>query len=139
MAEAELYDYLSVVTPDYDTFLSVLAPKSMFEETEKNQVIHDFDDGSERVVTLGSEPISYIKLIFTDGISKSDAGTILDFYHDVSKANGFARSFKYAHTDGHTYVVKFRTKISRDWNLLSILGLLPVKELRLKIIGVVAD
>lgn len=116
MAEVEMYDYLSAVSPDYNSTLDVSPQEVLPEIVEKNQVIHKFDDGSERVVSLDDTAIFHVKLRWNRGITKSDAGTIFDFYADASKANGMARSFKWDHPlDGHTYVVRFRSELSREW------------------------
>lgn len=136
MANKEIADYLTTVTPDYDAFLSVIAPASVAEIVDKNQVKHDFDDGSDRVITLSATPIAQITLQFPEGITEEDAGTIMDFFLDVNKANGYARSFKYFYPkDGHNYVVKFKSRISRKRTFLNHLGLVPVDEVVLKIVG----
>lgn len=139
MANKEIADYLSVVTPDYDYLLDVVAPFSVIELVEKNQVTHIFDDGSERVLTLSVTPIAQLTLQFTEGVTESDAGIIMDFFLDTNKANGYARSFKYYYPqDGHIYVVKFKSKLSRRRTLISTLGYVPVDEVVLKIIGIVS-
>lgn len=140
MANQEIYDYFSTATPDYDVLLDILAPKTVVEISDKNQIRHYFDDGSDRVIELASDPIVKFTLQYHEGITESDAGIILDFFLDSSKANGYARSFKYYYpNDGHTYVVKFETKIIRRRSYLIGIGYLPVDEVKLKVIGTIAD
>lgn len=111
------------------------------EEVDKNQVIKHFCDGSERVIVRDDTSYFYLRVGWIEGITESDAGTILDFWTDANKANGYARSFKLYNTgDGHTYVVKFRSKLIRNRSaLLNPLGIVPVDEMRFKVIGYIAD
>jgi len=136
MAEKELYDYLTTVTPDYSGTLAVAPQEVLTEVAAKKQEVHYFDDGADRVVALSDDPIFYIRLRWSKGISKADAGTIMDFYLDSSKANAQAKSFKWDHIDGHTYVVKFRSSLQRDWFESSGHR---VQEVVLKVVGRIAD
>ena len=71
------------------------------------------DDGSEERVSLSDDSIFYCTLIWTYK-NASDAGTIMDFFHDAAKGNGNAESFKWTHpTDGHSYVVRFDGPLDR--------------------------
>lgn len=137
MAAKEPYDYLSAATPDYDAFLGV-EPKQVLTETlRRNQVIHTGDDESEEVITLdGGAPVVYFTLLWPVAVP-ADSGTILDFWADAAKGNGIARSFKFAHPGGHTYVVRFTSEFTRQIQR----GLIyhSITECRLKVLGVVAD
>jgi len=140
MADKEMYDYLSVVTPDYSaTTLSVSPQKIVPETGQKNQILNVGDDGSEEVIDLSDDFLFMTALSFVQ--SSSDIGLVLDFYFDSSKANGIARSFKWAHPkDGHTYVVKFRGPMTRNWEEDLIEGgYQSVRQISLKIIGKIAD
>ena len=134
-----MYDYVSTVSPDYAVALSVSPQEALTESLEKSQVIHEFDDGSERVITLDSTSRFNVKLRWTRGITKSDAGIILDFFADAAKANGYARSFKWAHLDGHTYVVKCRSPFNRDWFENPDNTYHRVQEVVLKVMGRISD
>jgi len=141
MSAKEIYDFVSTVTPDYAAFLAVAPQKILTEVMEKNQEIHLFDDGTERVISLDDDAIIYMVLEWSRGIPEGDAGRIMDFYLDSSKANAMARSFKFTHPeDGHIYVVKFRSKLQRSWaEGLAGAGYLPVSQIKLKVIGRIAD
>lgn len=131
MALSEMYDFLSQVTPDYDTFLTIAPQEVIQEEGQLNQVVHLGADGSEEVVTYSTKKIFHVVLLWPCK-SKADAGTIFDFYFDAAKANGIARSFKWTHPgDGHTYVVKFREKMGRSDHYFYH----GVDSMKLKIIG----
>lgn len=135
MASAEMYDYLSTITPDYNSTLSITPLGTVTEESQKNQVVHLGVDGSEERISFNTAPIYYISFDWKV-LSQSDSGTIFDFYNDASKANGMQRSFKYAYGDGHTYVVRFDSKLTRSGQHLSRLGITGV---RLKVLGRIAD
>lgn len=137
MAAKEMYDYLDIVAPDYSTTTLSVSPQRVFTEWgEKNQVVHLFDDGSERGISLSDDSIFTVRLQWAD-ISEADAGTIVDFFHDTSKANGITRSFKWDHpTDEHTYVVKFRSALPRS---IYVEGSHGITEVDLKVVGRIAD
>ena len=136
MANAEIWDYLSstAVTPDYNATLSVTPQQVITEAGEKHQVAHIGDDDSEEIISFSDDSIFFVTLKWNN-LSEADAGTIFDFYHDSSKANGMARSFKWAHpgeTDSHTYIVRFATPLSRSIKPGFLFGVASVK---LKILG----
>ncbi len=138
MAAKELYDYFSgaTVTPDYTgATLSIFARGNIVEETTKNVVIHTGDDGSEERIALSDTSIFFVQIPWSN-LSEDDAGTVFDFYHDSSKANGMEKSFYWHHTgeitDDHTYVVRFASNLSRTLQNQNYYGFGTV---RLKILG----
>jgi hypothetical protein len=114
MAEQEMYDYLSDLVADYTTTELTVAPQQVITERgDKSQVVHKFDDGSVAVVSISDDNYFTVTLVW-DMISKSDAGTIIDLWHDSSKANGRENTFYWDHpTDGHTYTVRFMDPLTR--------------------------
>ena len=71
--------------------------------------------------------------------SAADAGTIVDFFHDASKGNGKARTFKWecpTKWGGHTYVVRFAQSLRREINIVSRHSL---PDVRFKVVGKIAD
>jgi hypothetical protein len=136
MAAAELYDYLSTITADYNSALGITPQGVVTEESQKNHVIHLGVDGSEERISLGSTtPIFYITIDW-NVLTASDSGTIFDWYNDTAKANGCQRSFKYAYGDGHTYVVRFDSPLPRAGQAVSRMGF---QGIRLKVLGRIAD
>lgn len=108
----DMANYLDVKVADYTTVeLSVTPDNVMTEEGKKNQIIHEFDDGTVNVVTLSD---SYFTVTLQWGlISSSDKDSILDMFHSETKANGMARTFYWQHPiDGHTYVVRFMSELN---------------------------
>ena len=108
MAAKEMYDYLSAVTADYTTTeLDIDCHEALEEMGEKVQHEHVFSDGQRGIVTMSSNSFFTVNLTMKH-LSLSDAGTVIDMYHDEDKANAKARSFYWVHPrDGHTYTVKF--------------------------------
>jgi hypothetical protein len=131
MAASEVYDFVSVATPDYNAEIGILPQGEIQEQSAKNQKVHYGVDGSEKVVSFESNFIFYISIGWKS-LSEADSGTIFDWYNDPLKANGTQRSFKYIWGDGHTYVVRFVDKLSRVGQLVSLYGISGVK---LKILG----
>ena len=99
----EMADYLPVQTADYvDITFSLVPQDVMSEEGKRNQVMHEFDDGTVHVVSISNQAWFTCTLQWT-WLSYADAGIIMDFYHNQSKANGRARTFYWLHPlDGHT-------------------------------------
>lgn len=136
MAAKEIYDYVSTVTPDNDVTLQV-TPAEVSEIGSRNQVVHLGDDETEEVVDLGGGSSIFKAVLRWSAMSASDAGTLLDFYHDSAKGNGMADSFKWDHpTDGHTYVVKFRSDVQRAVRQSTVFS---YTEITLKIMGRISD
>ena len=136
MAASEVYDFLPAtpVVPDYDYILDVSPQSVIYEDGYKNQIIHLGDDDSEAVISFSDNSIFHVRLIW-QVLSEADAGTIMDWYHDPSKANGMARSFKWQDhgvSDVHTYTVRFVSKLSRSIKVGLIFGFAQVL---LKILG----
>lgn len=115
MAAGEMYDYLAAISADYTAeVLSVIPQRTLTEKADKNQIIHEYDDGAVDVVTLSNTSIFKCTLTWK-GISDADAGTIFDLYNDPAKANARARTFYYQHVDGHTYVARFEGPLVRGY------------------------
>jgi len=134
MAAAEPYDYISVVTADYDYTLTTMPHGTVTEEGYKNQVVHLADDNTEERITLSTGSIFYISWSWAQ-LSETISGVIFDLYHDPAKANGIGRSFKLTAYDGHDYVVRFAMNLQRSGNSVSRWGLPGVK---MRILGKVS-
>ena len=136
MANKEPYDYLSEVAADVDQILIIKAQGRLLERGSKNQVIHIGDDGAEKRINLDSTSIFYVEFPWR-ALSESDAGTIMDLWHDSSKANGKVNSFKWSHpSDGHTYVARFDNNLDRERKMVAIYGF---GKVRMKLLGYIAD
>jgi hypothetical protein len=134
MAASEPYDFLSIVTADYDYTLTITAQGEVTEEGYKNQIIHLADDNSEERITLSPGSIFYMGWKW-NALIESESGTIFDLYHDPDKANGMGRSFKYTSHDGHDYVVRFDMPLTRVGQHVARWGL---PDVRLRILGKVS-
>lgn len=135
MAASEVYDYVSTITPDYNYAIGILPQGEITEESSKSQVIHYGVDQSEERISFGNTSTFFINLSWNQ-LTESNSGTIMDWYNDPAKANGTQRSFKYAWGDGHTYCVRFDSKLPRSGNAMSRLG---IKGVKLKILGRILD
>ncbi len=137
MAAKEIADYFTgTIVADYvATILSLEPQGEIVEEGNFNQSVHMGDDGSEERISISSTPIFYVNFEYKY-LSESDIGTLWDFYFNTSKANGIANSFKWSSRgDGHTYVVRFDSKLSRSGIKQSLMG---AKAIRFRILGVSA-
>ena len=136
MSAVEMYDYISTVTADNDVTLSVQPSHMITEIGSFKDKIHMGDDGSEERIQLSSTPIFYVTLYWNNR-SASDIGTVFDFYFNAAKGNGRTESFKWSHpTDGHTYVVRFESELSRTIMNPEIHG---VPSCKLRVLGRIAD
>lgn len=132
---ADIYDYLSNATPDYDVFLNVAPQEVLPEDMDKNQEIHHFDDGSHRTIALDDTPIPLLRLRWMKGITSANAGNIVDMFLSNSKANAHARSFPWRHPmDLYGYVAKFDSPLSREFRA-ELPNREAMAEMRLWIVG----
>lgn len=132
---AEPYDYLSTITADYNYTLAIKVQGNITEEGYKNQLVHLADDNTEERVTLSTGSIFYVSWEWRQ-LTETDSGTIFDLYHDPTKANGIAKSFKWTGHDNHTYVVRFDMSLKRTGRAITQWG---VPGVRLRLLGRIAD
>ena len=132
MSAQEPYDYLPIAVPDVNVTLSITAQGKVTETSSENTVIHLGDDGSEERVILSSTPVFTLSWGYNI-LSAADSGTILDLYH--TSAQGMGRSFKVVH-DGHTYVARFASTLTRAGQHANRLGISGVS---LKLLGRILD
>ena len=132
-------DYLSSKTADYapspEDILSITPQRTMTETADKNQVIHDADDGSIAVVSLSNASWFTVTLEWA-AITNEDANTIFDYYNDTLKANGRERTFYWEHpTDGNTYTVRFLGPLKRVYQA-GFVTHKEISQIKLRIEGV---
>lgn len=129
-------DYLDIAVPDYGTETLSLAPQdTMPEAASKNQVVHELDDGTREVVSLSDDP-QFVVTLQWDVLTSAESDVLMDFWLAPFKANGYARSFKWLHPlDGHVYVARFASDITRTLRSASLAG---VASLKLRIEGVIS-
>jgi hypothetical protein len=129
-------DYLDIAVPDYGTETLSLSPQeTMPEAASKNQIVHELDDGDMEVISLSDEP-QFVVTLQWDVLTSAESDTLMDYWLAPTKANGYARSFKWAHPlDGHVYVARFASDITRTLRTANIAG---IASLKLRIEGVVS-
>ena len=131
-----MYDFISTVTAQNNQTLSVQPSQMITEIGSFKDVIHMGDDGSEERIQLSATPIFYVTLYWRNRLA-ADIGTVFKFYFDAAYGNGRIESFKWAHpTDGHTYVVRFESELSRTIINPEIHG---IPNCKLRILGRIAD
>lgn len=133
MAAKEMFDYLDAATADYTTATFNVTPQQVMNEIgTKNQVVHTADDNSEEYISFSNDSIFFVTLQW-EILTESDAGTIIDFFHDAAKGNGITRTFYWEHpVDGHTYVVRFNGELSRSITHPELYG---IAQIQLKVVG----
>ena len=133
MAAKEMFDYLDAKTADYTTATFSVTPQQVLVETGmKNQLVHVADDNSEEYISFSNDSMFDVTLQW-ELLTESDAGTIFDFFHDSTKANGITRTFYWEHpTDGHTYIVRFVDPLPRSISYPELYG---INQIRFKVIG----
>ena len=136
MAAVEMYDYIATVTADNNQTLSVQPSRMITEIGSFKDKIHMGDDGSEERIQLSSTPIFYVTLYWNNRLA-ADIGTVFDFYFNAAYGNGRTESFKWSHPkDGHTYVVRFESELSRTILNPNIHG---ISYCKLRVLGRIAD
>jgi hypothetical protein len=104
----EMAHYLSVAVADYNYTLNIPPHNVMPIAGSKNQVSYELDDKTVSVVPISNTSSFDVELQY-EAISESNAGLILDLYHDTEKCNGSQKTFYWTHPfeSGNTYVVRF--------------------------------
>ena len=132
----EIYDYVSTVVPDNNVTLSVEPQEVIIEVGEKSGAVHVGDDNSEERISFSDDSVFYVTLVWNT-LNEDDSGTLFDFYHSTTKGKGQSKSFKWSsHKDGHTYVVRFASTLTREIKLGGIYG---IAQIQFKILGRIAD
>ncbi len=109
----KMKDYLSADTADYNYTFVVPPSNIMVESGDKNQIIHEFDDGSISVVSKSTDSYFNVELEFAL-LTQVNAQTIIDLWHKTTYANGRERTFYWPHPiELDTYVVRFMDIIKR--------------------------
>jgi hypothetical protein len=129
-------DYLSSLTADYTTTeLSVKPHNTMTEAADRNQIVHEADDGSLSVVSL-SDKVIFTTTLQWSVIEISEAETIMDFWADATKGDGRARTFYWQHpVDGNTYTVRFLEPLRRVYKS-QIPNYREISQTKLRVEGV---
>jgi hypothetical protein len=109
----DMSTYLTTKVADYTaTELTITPNNILIEEGQKRQYFHEYDSGDIEVVTTAGS--FFTVKIQWDWLSYTDAATILDFFHDSTKANAKKNTFYWLHpVDGNTYVVRFGTDLTQ--------------------------
>jgi hypothetical protein len=136
MAAREPYDYLGVVSPDYNYTLDLSASSARVAEAGNfNQALRWGSGRSLLVRDYGAGP--FFSLQLDPAFTRPEfIGTILDLYHDTAKAHGRMNSWKLKHPDGHTYVVVFDCDLPRR---IRPAGFYLLSAIDLMVIGVTTD
>lgn len=143
MSNAEIYDYLTTITPDYSTTefgydgaTQIIPQGILFEEGAKNVIVHLADDDSEQRISISSDTRFYVRMQW-NFLDESQSGALIDYYHSTSKASGALNSFYWTHpTDGHTYVCRFTAALIRNKQTNDRWG---IPQIRLRVLGRKAD
>lgn len=136
MAAKTMADYLSAVSADYTAeTLSVTPQNVMTENSMKKQVVHEADDKTVAVTSYTDDSLFEIELQW-DIISDEDAGTIMDFWNNSSKANGREWTFYWQHPiESNIYTVRFLSPLSRSKRAGRV-GYQEISSVKLRVEGV---
>jgi len=114
--------FLEYMEPDCADVLTVAPQDSLVEDIKKFQTVEKFDDGvTEERISKSTVPEMTVSFPLSV-LSATDSGTVFDFYMDVDKADGMARTFLWQHpTDEDAdnpgelqkYVVRFDCEFQR--------------------------
>lgn len=120
MANYEMYDFLDNETPDVTDKLDLntIIPIGDWPEAGDKYVniIEGYDRSEEKLIL--SDESRFVVPVNWAGLTRSEAGTLADLYHNTSKGCGIGKSFYLVaptEFDGHTYVARFVT-FRRTWH-----------------------
>lgn len=138
--EYEMYDYLSVVSPDYAYTLDMPGQDVQQYDGRKNVKIKEYDDETETRLIRSSQSVFFVSVTWPF-LTESDAGILFDLYHDANKACGMGRSFRWKNygepeARRHTYVVRFASPLPETVRPAGSFG---ITNILLKVLGVISD
>ena len=122
-----MYRYLTDKVADYTTTtLSVNSTVGLPQTGDKEQEIHDMDDGSVVVIGISSSNFFTIPVQWT-GITALNHDILIDMWHNELKGAGRRRTFYWAHPfDSHIYTVRFMTPLTSSYDEVGNLSVSPV-------------
>lgn len=91
-----MHTYLENKTADYTEILIINPTTMMPVSGDKNQVLHEFDDGGLSVVEISNQSVFNIQCQW-EYRNDEDFELIFHWWHDPLKANGRARTFYWRH------------------------------------------
>jgi len=101
--------FLPIISADCSHLdvLAIAPQKTINNPGRKNQIVHEFEDFRNAVVSVNSSNIFEIEMQW-DYLTESERSTILELFHAETKANGSARTFYWAHPiENNAYVLRF--------------------------------
>jgi hypothetical protein len=124
-----MHTYLQEKTADYQQIL-IIDPTTVMPVTgDKNQVLHEFDDGSSAVVEISNQSVFNVQCQW-DYRNDVDFELIFHWWHDPLKANGRARTFYWRHPvpmglagQYRYYTVRFMTELRTSFSPYLIKGI----------------
>lgn len=128
-----MYRYLENKTADFTTETLSVKPTTILPQTgDKNQVVHEFDDGSVSVVGVSTSNSFTVELQWSY-ISLTDHATLMDFWFSETKGAGRSKTFYWLHPiDGKIYTVRFMTPLTSSYDPV---GNLSVSTVTLRVEG----
>lgn len=130
--------YLSSGIADYTDEIITLPPDgSMITTGQMNQISYEFDDGVISVTTLSGSifniEIQWSYLTFTE------AQTLIDLYHDPTKANGMARTWYLQDPiENTTYIVRFISSLVSKYEADKY-GVESFPPIKLRVVGIMQE
>lgn len=127
-----MYNFLPEVTADCTDILMVNPQSVMPSKGRKNQIVHTFEDGRESVAIVSDTSIFEVELQW-GYVSDAERSTIMELFHNPTKANGSARSFYWQNPiDNNMYVVLFLTPLRTVFKPALNIG---IETMKLRVLG----
>lgn len=106
-----LADHLGSVSADYNYSLNLICHASIPKTGNKNQIIHEFDDGSVAVAAMSDNSWYDVEVDFFL-LTSANATELFELYNNPSYANGSERTFYWYHPiDARYYTVRFMSPV----------------------------
>lgn len=115
--EREPYDYIDTVLPDKDVILTLEACGGEIKEicTKRDSIKKSVDGKSETRLNFSGITAEWYLFLAYNNMTESNIGTLTDYFNNENYGNGRINSFKYTHSDTHTYIVRFESFFERTW------------------------
>lgn len=129
-----LSDYLSSKTADYNYSLALPCHVGLPVTGNKNQIVHEFDDGSVRVAAMTDHSWYDVEVDFYIQ-TNANATILFELYNNPSYANGSERTFYWYHPrDARYYTVRFMSPVT-DTTLPRNTSIRRIEKVTLRVEG----
>lgn len=131
-----MFNYLSIVTPDYSTTMLSIVPKDIIPDEMGRSLGWNITDSGNRESVIKSSSTKFALTLQYANLSVADSNTIMDLYLDTNKGAFGSRTIPWLHPlDQHIYVIRILNRLKRATR---IGGFVDIQNLPISVDGYIS-